>query len=126
MTRRHRDPRTPVLYPPGPVKAAPLPYAVPLLAALGLAVLVLSAVPAVSSQQRLQREQARLEREAAEIEVQLDGLRRELRDGHARRYLHIKATRALLHRGASYIQERDLRLDAQARARAAAAEAPPK
>ena len=88
----------------------PLPYAVPLLAALGLLILVVSAVPAVGSQQRLERERARLERDARQIEHHLDSLRRELNDGRARRYRRIKATRALLHRGASYIRERDARL----------------
>jgi type VI protein secretion system component VasK len=79
---------------------------VPLLAALGLVILVLCTVPAVRAQQRLDREHARLAREARQAEDDVEHLRRELRDSGNRRWLARKATRALLRQGPRYLQER--------------------
>jgi hypothetical protein len=92
------------------MNSAPLPPAVPLLAALGLALLALCTVPAVRSQQRLEREHARLQAETQNAEAELDRLHQELRNGTPERYVRIRATRDLLHHGATYIEERDRRL----------------
>ncbi len=88
----------------------PLPTAVPLLAALGLALLALCTVPAVRSQQRLEREHARLQAQTQDAEAELDRLHRELRDRTPERYVRTRATRDLLHQGARYVEERDRRL----------------
>jgi len=106
---RRRAPRPPVLRPAERGPPAPLPHAVPLLAALGLAVLCLCMLPAVRKQQRLERDYARLEQRAHETSAAVERLRRELRDGAEQEYLRIKATRALLHSGAGYLRDRDRR-----------------
>lgn len=83
----------------------------PLLAALGLAVLCLCMLPAVRKQQRLQREYVRLEQRTRESTAEVERLRRELRDGSEQAYLRRKATQELLHRGARYLPTRNLRLE---------------
>lgn len=88
----------------------PLPVAVPVLAALGLAILLLCTLPAVRAQQRLEREHARLRAQMRAATAEVERLRRELRDGTTQRYLRIRATRELLHRGGRYIEARDRRL----------------
>jgi len=108
MPRRRRKP--PVLLPVEGTPSAAVPHAVPLLAALGLAVLCLCTLPAVRKQQRLQREHARLEQRTQRAASDVERLRRELRDGAEQAYLRRKATQALLHRGARYVPTRDLRL----------------
>ena len=87
-----------------------LPSAVPVLAALGLAILLLCTLPAVRAQQHLAREHARLQAETRASAAEVERLRRELRDGRTQHYLRVRATRELLHRGAGYIAERDRRL----------------
>lgn len=104
----------PVLLPQGPRARSPLPGGVPLLAALGLAVLVLCTLPAVNAQQRLEKRRARLEQRTQEAAAGVERLHRELRDGAAQAYLKTKATRALLHNGAAYLERRDRCLQQQA------------
>jgi hypothetical protein len=87
-----------------------LPRIVPLLAGLGLAVLFLCTLPAVRKHQELERDYERLLRQTQAAEAGVQRLSRELRDGPEQAYLRIKATRALLHSGATYLQERDKRL----------------
>lgn len=99
-------PRPPVLLPQGPRAHGPLPGGVPLLAALGLAVLCLCTLPAVNAQQRLEKRRARLEKSTEEAAQRVERLHRELRDGAAQTYLRTKATRALLHNGAAYLRRR--------------------
>ncbi len=88
----------------------PLPTAVPVLAALGLAILLLCTLPAVRAQQHLAREHARLREETRATAAEVERLRRELRDGTTQHYLRVRATRELLHRGVGYIEARDRRL----------------
>lgn len=90
--------------------AARVPHAVPVLAVLGLAVLCLCTLPAVRTQQRLEREHTQLEERTQEMAAEVERLRRELRDGTQQGYLRVKATRALLHGGADYIRTRNARL----------------
>ena len=90
--------------------AAGLPAAVPLLAALGLAILVLCTLPAVHAQRHLERDHARVAAETREAEARVQRLRQELSSGARQQYLRIKATQTLLHRGERYIRERDARL----------------
>ncbi len=87
-----------------------LPTAVPVLAVLGLALLLLCTLPAVRAQQRLGREHARLRAETRATEAEVERLRREVRDGTTQQHLRIRATRELLHRGGRYIEARDRRL----------------
>ncbi len=82
----------------------------PLLAALGLTVLVLCTLPAVHAQRQLERDHARVARETREVEERVQRLRRELDRGARQDYLRIKATRTLLHRGSTYIRDRDAKL----------------
>jgi len=87
-----------------------LPPGVPLLAALGLAVLCLCTLPAMHAQRALERDHSRVLQETREAEQHVERLQRELRSGPAQHYLQIQATRTLLHEGANYIRERDARL----------------
>ena len=103
----------PILHLAEPRAASPLPGVVPLLAALGLAVLCLCTLPAVNAQQRLEKRRARLAHQTHEAARVVEGLHRELRDGAAQTYLRTKATRALLHSGATYLQRRDRCLEKQ-------------
>lgn len=93
-----------------PAARSRLPRAVAPLALLGLAVLVFYTLPAVRKQHRLERDHARLERSVRATEAEVERLRRELRGGGRQPYLRIKATRDLMHEGATYIQERDAKL----------------
>jgi len=83
---------------------------VPLLALLGLAVLVFYTLPAVRRQHRLEREHSRLEQNVRASEGDVERLRRELRGGTQEGYLRTKATRDLMERGAHYVRERDATL----------------
>ena len=87
-----------------------LPSAVPLLAALGLAILVLCTWPAVRTQQRLEQEARRLRAETRAAEAEVERLQRELRDGTTQHYLRVRARQELLRRGSRYVEERDERL----------------
>ena len=87
-----------------------LPPAVPVLAALGLAILLLATLPAVRAQQQLANEHRRLRAQTRATAAEVERLRHELRDGTTQHYLRVRATRELLHRGARYIEERDRRL----------------
>ncbi len=82
----------------------------PLLALLGLAVLLLCTLPAVRTQQRLEREHARLKREVHDAQQDVERLRRELRGGAKQSYLRIKATNDLMHKGSLYLPSRDAAL----------------
>jgi len=93
-----------------PAAAPGLPPAVPLLAALGLGVLLLCTVPAVHAQRQLEGDHARAARDVRQAEERVESLRRELDRGAEAGYLRIKATRTLLHRGATYIRDRDEQL----------------
>lgn len=110
--RRTREPRDTEASPSA--AAAALPGAVPLLAALGLAILVLCTLPAIHAQRNLERDHARVAKETREAEARVQRLRQELSSGARQRYLRIKATQELLHRGAQYIRERDAKLKQQA------------
>lgn len=114
VPRRSTGP-TPVLRPEEPAAAQALPAAVPLMAALGLAILIFCALPAAHAQRRLERDHARVALETRKVEQRVERLERELRSGTQQRYLRIKATRTLLHRGAEYIQQRDARLEQRGR-----------
>ena len=116
----------PVLLPQDPRALSPLPGGVPLLAALGLAVLVLCTLLAVNAQQRLEKRRARLEQRTQEAAEGVERLHRELRDGAAQAYLRTKATRALLHNGAAYLQRRERCLQQQPPARKPAPKSTPR
>lgn len=87
-----------------------LPTAVPVLAALGLAILLLCTLPAVRAQQHLERKHGRLRAETEAAAQEVERLRQELRNGTTQRYLRVRATNELLHRGAHYIETRDRKL----------------
>ena len=110
MMGRRRTADPPVLLPPKRSPEAPLPRVVPLLAALGAAVLFFCTLPAVREHQRLEADYERLLRKTQAAEAGVQRLCRELRDGPEQEYLRIKATKALMHSGAGYIPERDRRL----------------
>ncbi|MDA1195937.1 MAG: hypothetical protein O2894_12230 [Planctomycetota bacterium] len=101
-----------------PVPDAPpergLPATAPLLGALGLAVLALCTLPAVRAQERLDAPRDRLETRAVEVEI--ERLQREVREGTSAHYARTRSTRDLLHRGASYLETRDQRLEQRAAA----------
>ena len=86
-----------------------IPQAVPLLAVLGLAILCLCTIPAMRKQQRLDRDHTRLRQETQAVAGEVERLRRQLRDGAEQAYLRTKATRALQHKGARYVEQRDAR-----------------
>ena len=102
-------PRPPTRRDAGPPQADRLPGAVSLLAVLGLAILCLCTIPAVRTQQRLDREHAALRASTQALAGEVERLRRELRDGDEQTYLRTRATRALLHNGARYLERRDAR-----------------
>ena len=85
---------------------------VTLLSLLGLAILCLCTIPAVSKQQRLEREHTRLREHTQALAGDVERLRRELHDDAEQAYLRKKATRALLHQGSGYVLQRDARFGA--------------
>lgn len=87
-----------------------LPPAVTVLGTLGLAILALCTLPAVRAHQGLVAEHARLRGETRAVAQEVERLRQELRDGQTQRYLRVRATHELLHRGGAYIDARDRRL----------------
>jgi hypothetical protein len=96
--------------------AAPLGRAVPLLALLGLAVLLFCTLPAISEHRRLLRDHERLTRETQAVEGRLSQLRREVRDAQTLGYLRMRAAKRLAWDGQHYLARRDVELAAAAAA----------
>ena len=96
--------------------AAPLGRAVPLLALLGLAVLLFCTLPAIAEHRRLLRDHARLTQETQTVEARLTQLRRELRDAQTLGYLRMRAAKRLAWDGQHYLARRNAELAAVARA----------
>ncbi len=108
MAQRRRRPAHAerVLHPSGGRLRTPLPGIVPVLAIVGLVVLVFCTLPAVLEHQELEREHALLEQKAREAQDALERRRRELKAGQAQQFPRIKATRALLSQGKHYLEKK--------------------
>ena len=100
---------------PSHTPAEGLGRASPLLAALGLVVLMLCTVPAIAEHKRLLAEHARARATTEATEEALARLRRELRDDATQRYLRVRARERLAWHGRTYLKRRDARLAALAR-----------
>ncbi len=90
--------------------APPLGRAVPLLAVLGLFILLFATLPAITEHRRLLTDHARLLRETEAVEARLERWRRETRDAQTLGYLRLAESKRLAWNGRQYLARRDAAL----------------